>query len=88
MLWSFLKGDALSSPIAGELREASAGWCGTGGGSGPQHGRPCGATAPSDSALFLAASLEPAQWIPGSEEPKVRICQKVVNTHPCILKSF
>lgn len=68
MLWSFLKGDAL--PIAGELREASAGWCGTGGGSGPQRGRPCGATAPSDSALFLAASLEPAQWIPGSVETR------------------
>lgn len=53
-----------------ELREATAWWCATGGDSGPQHGRPDGATALSDSAQFLAAGLAPALWPQGSENKK------------------
>lgn len=51
-----------------ELRGASAWWCGRGGGSGPLHGQPDGATAQSDCARFLAAGLELAQWLPESVE--------------------
>lgn len=61
--------DSLSAQCC-RLRGASAWWCGTGGGSGPQHGRPDGVRAQSDSARFLAADLEPAQWLPGSDEGK------------------
>lgn len=64
----FEQGGSLSSLCLGELRAAPAGWCETGEGSGPQHGRPDGATALSDSARFLAASPAPAQWLPGSDE--------------------
>lgn len=68
ILWWFWTGDDFSAPCYGELRGAPAWWCGTEEGSGPQHGRPDGATAQSDSAQFLAASLEPAQLLPGSVE--------------------
>lgn len=58
----------LFAVCCGELRGAWAWWCGTGGGSGPQHGQLDGATARSDSARFSAANLAPAQWTPESEE--------------------
>lgn len=74
----FGQGDCLSAQCC-RLRGASAWWCGTGGGSGPQRGRPDGVRAQSDSARFLAAGLEPAQWLPGSDEGKPK--EKVtVNT--------
>lgn len=64
------QGDDLSAQYSGKLRGASTWWCGRGGGLGPLHGRPDGATAQSDSARFLATGLEPAQWLPGSDEEK------------------
>lgn len=69
----FEQGDGLSAQCCGEFRGASAWWCGTGGGSGPQHGRPDGVMAPSDSAQFLAAGLEPVQWLPGSDKGKPNV---------------
>lgn len=68
----FGQDDDLSAQCCGDFRGASAWWCGTGEGSGLLHGRPDEVMALSGSAQFLAAGLEPAQWLPGSDEGKTK----------------
>lgn len=64
------QGDDLSAMWCVEIIKASLGWCGTVEGSGPLRGRPDEAMAPSGSAQFLAAGLEPVPWLLGSVEEK------------------
>lgn len=74
----FGQSDSLSAQSCGGPRGASTWWCGTGGDSGPQHGRPGGATALSDYAQFLAAGPAPARWLSGSEEEKATFSRLLI----------
>lgn len=71
MLWFWTGWWPLCHVMCGIIG-ASVWWCGTGEGSGPLHGRPDEAMAPSGSARFLAAGLEPVPWLPGSVEGKTK----------------